>query len=276
MIHQAHHIQPPLDQYIEAIFYFKNFSPEHSIERVVPTGRVFIIFEFDGITRGTYDNETLEPKGSFEKVWIAGQHKSYLSISAHQDSEMLAIQFKPYGAYPIFHQPMHQFNDQILPAEEVLGQEIINLHAQLMEVEEAKEKLVGVENWLKQRLDQDKSSPPELILLIENLQTKAVSELSSLVNQYPKTQKHLIDQFKKFVGLTPKYFQRIVRFNEILQRIHKNEKIEWSQIAYQCEFADQSHFIKEFKHFSGINPQKFIKKDLHKGDTNFFKIGPEC
>ncbi|MEL6812254.1 MAG: AraC family transcriptional regulator, partial [Bacteroidota bacterium] len=97
----------------------------------------------------------------------------------------------------------------------------------------------------------------------------------SIVSTYPKTQKHFIQQFKKYAGLTPKVFHRIMRFNEILQQIHKKEHIAWSQVAYQFGYTDQSHFIKEFKEFSGFSPEEFIEADHHKDETNFFPLDRE-
>jgi len=272
VIFETHILKGTINKYIESIFYFKDFVPDHSIERVVPTGHIFIIFELDGFTRSTFDNDTLKPNNTFTKVWISGMHKNYISISAHQKSEMFVIQFKPFGAYPFFHFPIQELNEKIMPAEKLFGNEILELREEILTGKTSEEKFNSAEKWLIDKFHQDKTPSTELLTIIEKLQTESVVNYGRIIEDYSKTQKHLIDQFKKYVGLTPKYFQRILRFNEILQQIHKSKKIEWSQVAYQCEYADQSHFIKEFKHFSGINPQKFIRQDFHKEEPNFFPL----
>jgi len=106
--------------------------PDHSIERVVPTGHTFIITELDGIERHTYDNQTLKITGSHREVWIVGAHRNHISISAHEKSEMFVIQFKPYGAYPFFHFPIAELNEQILPAQEVFDKSLIEFRRQLI------------------------------------------------------------------------------------------------------------------------------------------------
>jgi hypothetical protein len=83
LIFETHLLTKLLKEYVESIFHFKEFMREHAIERVVPTGHIFIIFELDGLVRNTFDNETLTPNGVFTKVWISGMHKKHLSISAH-------------------------------------------------------------------------------------------------------------------------------------------------------------------------------------------------
>jgi len=72
MIFEQYQLTADLEKHIESILYLKNFMPEHSIERIVPTGHVYIIFELDNILRNTFDNETLKPLNSFSKVWISG------------------------------------------------------------------------------------------------------------------------------------------------------------------------------------------------------------
>jgi len=271
---ETHQLTPPLDRYLESIFHLKGFMPDHSIERVVPTGHIFIIFELDGFERSTFDNDTLKPNAHFTKVWISGMHKNYLSISAHQNSEMLVIQFKPFGAFPFFHFPIEKLNEKVLPVQEVFDGSLLQLRDQILAKATSEEKFQVAEAWLRDRFDEEKQPPNEVFEVVEAMQ-KAPAENGTLLDKYPFTQKHLIDQFKKYIGLTPKYFQRILRFNEILQRLHKQEKISWTEIAYQCGFSDQSHFIKEFKHFSGFNPEEFILQSFNDEEPNFFPLDRE-
>ena len=246
--------------------------PNHSIERVIPTGHIFLIFELDGFTRNTFDNESLQPIQAFTKVWISGMHRNYISISAHQQSEMFVIQFKAHGAYPFFHFPIHQLNEKVTAAETILGADILNLRIQLLAKSTSAAKFEEAENWLLTRFQSTKVPPTNLTKTLSALQQAPANHFSKIIADYPNTPKHLISQFKKYVGLTPKYYQRILRFNEILQKIHLKENIAWSQIAYSCGYADQSHFIKEFKHFSGFNPAEFIQQDLNQAPPNFFPL----
>ncbi len=269
---EVHRLPTQLSKYVESVFHLKDFFPDHSIERVVPTGHVFLIFEMDGILRNTFDNETLKPNNTYEKVWISGVHKNYLSISAHENSEMLVIQFKPYGAYPFLHFHLSKIHDRVISTQELFGDELLLLRDELLALSGSPEKFKRVETWLAHRFDNEKLPPQELLEFYEKLQGASATSFAEIVDAYPKTQKHLIDQFKKFVGITPKSAQRILRFNDILHKIHNKEMITWAQVAYQCGFTDQSYFIKEFKYFSGFNPEEFIDKEFKQDDPNFFPL----
>lgn len=260
-----------LSNHIDVLMHFTNYLPNHSIERVVPTGNVFIIFELDGITRHTYDAETLAPNATFNDVWISGMHKNYLSISAHENSSMFVIQFKPTGAYPFFHIGMESITEKVVPAVEVFGNEILTLRTELFHSASTEEKFSIAEDWLNKRYKEQYTASEDIVAVVTKLQKEPAAYLNDIIASFPNTQKHLIDLFKKHTGLTPKVYQRIMRFNEILQRIQNKEQIAWTDIAYSCGYSDQSHFIKEFKHFSGFNPKEFIKQS-HNNQPNFFPI----
>lgn len=275
MIFNSYNPDPSLDPHIELIFHYKDFVPDHSVERVVPTGHLFLIFELDGIPRKTFYNETRKPKETFTKAWISGMQTGCITISAHEQSEMFVIQFKPAGAYPFLHIPVSKLNDKILQAEEIVGEEILTLREHLLSKETSDEKFELADEWLKTRFDETKEPPNELLMALSGLQQEPVSHLSRIVEEYPNTQKHLIDQFKRYVGLTPKIYQRILRFNEILQKIRDKEQVTWAEIAYRCNYSDQSHFIKEFSHFSGFSPQEFIDREYNRDKPNFFPLDRE-
>jgi len=107
---KIHNIQSSSGKYVDSIFYHKDYLPDHSIERVVPTGNIFILFELDNFQRNTFDND-LKPNDVFSKAWVSGMHQKYLNISAHQHSEMLIVKLKPMGAYPLFKVPICELND---------------------------------------------------------------------------------------------------------------------------------------------------------------------
>lgn len=274
MVFNQHIPTNGLSDNIDLIMHYKDFVPDHSIERVVPTGNTFLIFELDGYTRHTYDNETLKPNASYTKAWMSGMHKNFLSISAHKDSEMFVVQFKAGGAYPFINCWLEELNDSVVPAEQIFGNGVLELQQQLKQNTAPKDKFALVENWLNKKYNEQKQVPGELVKVLRQLQTEPVSNLQNIIKEFPNTQKHLIDLFKKYVGLTPKYYQRILRFNDILQRIQNMEKIAWADITYTCGYSDQSHFIKEFKHFSGFNPSEFIEEQ-HNQQSNFFPLDRE-
>lgn len=271
----AHQPSSVLRPYIESIFHYRHFVPDHSIERVVPTGHIFILFELDGMVRNTFDNQTLQPNAEYSRVWVSGMHRGHISISAHENSEMFVIQFKPYGSHPFTHLHTAELNERVVAIEEVLGDSLLDLREAMLSTETPEAKFQLAEDWLLQRFDASRQPPPELIEFVETLHQEPVAKLHELIADHDSSQKHLIELFKKFLGLTPKWYQRIVRFNELLAKIQQQQEVSWAEIAYECGYADQPHFIREFKHFSGMNPAEFIKQEFNQGEPNFFPLDRE-
>lgn len=268
-------LTPALSRYAESIFHYDSLVPDHRIERVVPTGHVFIIWELDNQVRHTYDNDSLEIKDSFSNIWISGVHKNYLSISAVQNAEMLVVQLRPQGAYPVLQRSVDELNDQVVGAQHIFGKEVLSLRQRIINTNTAEDKLELVANWLSEKIDLTKAPDMELDALLNKLKEQSYNQHKEIVSSYSKTQKHLIDQFKKHFGLTPKTMHRVYRFNLLLQEIHNKKSISWSDIAYQFGYSDQSHFIKEFKAFSGFSPKDFIKSNFHNDQPNFFPLDRE-
>ena len=267
--HETGHVAADL---VESIFHFQGFQPDHSIERVVPTGHVFVIFELDGMQRHTYDNDTLEPNATFQKAWVSGVHQNYISISAHPDSEMFVIQFKAFGAYPFLHKPLHDLVERVVPAEEFPGAELATLREQLFQASDSTAKFAVADDWLDRQYRADLAPPASIVETAEILQQQPASKLNEIVESFDGSQKHLISQFKKYIGLTPKQYQRVLRFNDVFMQMQGDQFVSWTDIAHRCGYSDQSHFIREFKHFSGFNPESFLKNEFDEDATNFFPL----
>lgn len=268
----THRLPDLFSDWVESVFHYSGLVPDHSIERVVPTGHVFVIFELDGHTRHTFDNDTLEPIADYRKAWISGPHDLYLSISAHPDSEMLVIQFKPYGARPFLHIPMHSIANRVVTGDEFLDGELIALRDALVEKRSPADKFAVAEDWLARRYSDALLPPPGIVGVATALLSAPSSRLNDVLEGYVGSQKHLIELFKRDIGLTPKTYQRILRFNDVFAKMQERETIAWADIADQCGFSDQSHFIREFRRFSGFNPAEFIQSGAGNDEGNFFPL----
>ncbi len=275
MIFEMPRPNPPFNKYVDCFIYFKGYNPEHSIERVVPDGNVYLIFELDDLSRSTYDNETLQPNHHFTKCWLSGLQKNYISISAHPDSEMFVIKFKPGGAIPFLHKALNEVSNSVVPAESVFGNSVLELREEIYNTSSPAEKYSLAEQFLIHRFDPDYVPDESVYKVIDSIQSDPEfleTNMMQLIEESGFSKKHFIDLFKKTVGVTPKYFQRILRFNCILPKVQHQEEISWPQISAECGFYDQAHFIKEFKTFTGYNPKSFLTEQKDHGEVNFFPI----
>ena len=105
--------------------------------------------------------------------------------------------------------------------------------------------------------------------MVTAIQKNSASKLKDIIIDRGYSQKQAIQIFKHHVGLNPKSFQRIVRFNEILLLILDKKSIAWQDVCTDCYYYDQSHFIREFKAFCGYSPSEFITDQASHHEPNF-------
>jgi AraC-like DNA-binding protein len=93
--------------------------------------------------------------------------------------------------------------------------------------------------------------------IIHNPTAQRLYQLSSEIGY---SQKHFIDLFRRQVGVSPKQYLRIMRFQKAIGAIENNKSVRWSQIARESGYYDQGHFIHDFKHFSGFTPNEYLQR----------------
>jgi AraC-like DNA-binding protein len=84
-----------------------------------------------------------------------------------------------------------------------------------------------------------------------------VKELQSELNL---SERSLERRFKQHIGISPKLFTRICRFQASLSQLRTNKYNKLSDVAFEQEYADQSHFIRSFKEFSGLSPYQYMNR----------------
>ncbi|WP_353779994.1 AraC family transcriptional regulator [Winogradskyella sp. 3972H.M.0a.05] len=270
MIHLAHTPKDNLSKYLVTIVYNKDYYPEHEIDKYLPDGTINIIFELTGNPKYIHDNITHEKTIEYKDVWLSGVLTDYITITAHCE-EMMVVVFKPGAGYPLTHKPAHTFTNTVVPAKDVFGDSVLKLLEQLKEPTTPEEKFQEIEHWLENQFKKDDFYTDIIEYAIHEIQTSSSQiNISKLAERSGYSQKQFIELFKKYVGITPKQFHRITRFNEILAAVENKEKISWARIASECGYFDQAHFIKDFQSFSGLNPSKYLS-DI--GDyPNFFPV----
>lgn len=259
---------PPLNEHIALFTYSKQFNPDYSATRILPDGSVGLIILLDDIQRTFYKDD----KNIFtcKKTIITGVQSEHIFTEAAGYS-ILGIKFKAGGSYPFLHLPIFELNNLFIDAELVLGNPILLLREQLMELTNPLDMFRHVEKFLMAQLmvspQQNCIVDPAVTTLQKVTQPTSIKQIAE---SFGYSQKQFIHIFKKHVGLTPKCYQRVARFNTVLKKVDMQQNIDWSQVAYACNFYDQSHLINEFKLFSGIGPKDYW---VQKGEyPNFVRI----
>lgn len=261
MVTHLHIPSFPLNQFIHSFFYFSGHSPMHSMERFLPDGNTYLLLELTDRPQYIYDNEKLVEIQACKKGWFSGFRTTPITIPSGRESEMVVVSFYRGKTLSFLKDPVHALTDQVVDAELVLKNEILELRDNLIDRTTPAAKCLYLEKELIKFYRNQLAENPFVLYALQMIQEAPQQQsLKALSRQVGYSQKHLIKIFKDHVGVSPKEFLKVIRFQKAIFEIEKYHDINWASLAYDCGFYDQSHFIADFKSFSGFTPSEYMAR----------------
>ncbi|HUP14016.1 MAG TPA: helix-turn-helix transcriptional regulator [Niastella sp.] len=256
-----HEIKPgkSLQPYVKCYYVYRSGTPAAFEDTVFPSGCTEIIFNLGSGNWHTFNGESFITTPTIE-LW--GQLMRPLSIRSTGRNTMLGIRFLPQGAAAILNDDISLFNNQVISFSDINGKAVTSLHNQLQETRSWNKRIALVETFLLQQLLLSTKRLPKLAvinnLMYELRQQDVPLTMETMANRYGITARYMQQLFLQHTGLTPKLYTQISRFQKSLQLVTAGD-ISLTAIAYECGYADQSHFIKEFKSFTGYTPSGYSR-----------------
>jgi len=261
MILQFYKPSVPLGNFIETFIYYKGYQPEHQLERLLPDGQVNLVFNLLNESQFIYDNESLKAIQACNKTWFSGLRTKYITIPSGKNSEMLVVNFLKGKAYPFLEMPMQEMTDYVVESELIFNRRILELRDDIISLNAVPQKFQYLENklyeWFQHRLLANPCIDFAVNTILQTPQFVTMNELNAKIGY---SQKHFIQMFKEHVGVNPKQFLKIARFQYALSRIESGTDPDWSGLAFNSGYYDQAHFINEFKLYSGHTPHQYWSK----------------
>lgn len=260
MLYHLHKPGPPLSQFVQVLWLFEGYRiTTHERERLLPDGSVEMVINLLEDRCRIYPEERSDRFESLKGSLICGPHSRFFIIDADEQEQVMGVHFKPGGAFPFLGLPADELLNLHVSLEDLWGTAASELREQLLAAETAEKKFRILETTLLSRLK--RGHHPAVAFAIEHLQCREFSpSVSWVTDQIGLSSKRFIDLFKTEVGLTPKLFSRVQRFQSIIRRAAMQEHVAWTNLALDCGYFDQAHFIHDFRAFSGINPTAYLER----------------
>jgi len=246
-----------LSKYIKDYFIVETDNSEEYLpkERVYPCGNATMVFHYGSpsIFQKKDSIKNIEPN-----LVICGQQTSYYDLSLSGKTGMILIVFKPHGVKSFFNFPITELLNENLSLQDLINNESIELEDKLFNSPNNRQRITHLENFLiKKLIHNDEFERVEYALeIIENSkgQIKAqdiAHEVCLGIKQFERT-------FSKYVGINPKKYASIVRFQNVIQMKRKHDNSSMFQLAFDNGYYDHAHFIHDFKSFTGLSPKEFF------------------
>ncbi len=254
---------PPLDQYIECLWY-QDLRAPYQRERILPTGTLELMINF-GTPFRLYDSMQAQQFTQYTDGWIVGLHTTYLLNELLGNSHLIGVRFKPGGIHPFFTLPASELHNRVVPLELLWGGFFHELRERLLAAPDTTARFALLERVLLTRWHAAQHSAPTDAWAVMQYAVRQMAlshgalNIRALSDQIGISQKHLITCFRRMVGVPPKTLARIYRFQHVLHSIDPVQTVDWAQIALSAQYYDQSHFNHDFAAFTGLNPTAYLQ-----------------
>lgn len=187
--------------------------------------------------------------------FTSGLYAGPVVISSAGRAECIQINFTPLGAWRFFGLPMNELANQMVLLDDLGDPELIGLRQRLGDERDWNERLRIAQGFVAHRLRQSPSADPALDWAYDHLLARAGDvHITDLAGKLEWSRKHLVNRFRTRFGLPPKAIARMIRFHRAVTMARSSENPGWADIAAACGYADQPHFTRDFREFSGMSP----------------------
>ena len=253
--------KPPLANLVDNFWIYEGRGEEDKPDRILPTGTFELAINLRKNELAFHEIEKPENCARFSGAVVSGAHGRGFAPADTEAVFIIGVHFKPGGAFPFLGLPASELADIHVDLETLWGSSVRRLHERLIEAKTSAERFNLLETALLNRLRHG---------VEPHYAVQAALDMFGNYNGGPKvreaakeiglSQRRFIQAFKAEVGLTPKLFSRIRRFQRARALVHHHSSPDWPAIAVDLGYFDQSHLIREFLEFSGLSPTDYLNR----------------
>jgi len=234
--------------------YYKFKMDEMNLEHifVVPDGCIDIIFCCDK------KNPTAHICGSVikgKKVRL----KTIFHLPNKTSSEFFGVRFFPGCANDFLRHPLKDFTDKEIPLTEavenswslidcIASQNNFNIQIEFFR------------DFLNRLYQNDTDSKIAKYFIYNIIKNNGIDKIDDLAKKFGYSTRYICKIFEKYIGISPKLFSRVVRFQKSIEILSKYDQSRLGDLALELGYYDQSHFIREFKEFCWLTPYQIANK----------------
>jgi AraC-like DNA-binding protein len=246
----------PLSRFVDYLWWLSD-TPAHQQERIVPTGTQELVINLDADAFDIHGADSAGASRRFAGAMVSGAYSKYFVIDTRAHASLLGVHFKPGGAGPLLGVPPGELADEHVDLAVLWGSQARDLRERVGATATTDERFRQLEAALLERLRRSSQPHPATALAIDRLVVKRhnVGEISS---ELGVSRRRLIELFTADVGMTPKLYGRVQRFQWALTHA-RGPALDWAALAQRAGYCDQSHLIRDFVAFSGFSPTELLR-----------------
>ena len=192
------------------------------------------------------------------RVALHGQSPQFRRFVTWQSFGLFGAYLYPFAVPALFALPANAVTGHEVELPDLLGPAGADLVANMLLAPDTAGRVSILSGFMAARLRKGQPQPPGVFRAIRHIiGERGALDVEALAERHCLSRRQFERQFREASGLSPRLFARIIRFQEAVRHFG-NRDLSLTQLAYQCGYYDQSHFIHDFKAFSGHHPRAFF------------------
>jgi len=250
----------PLGSFVERFWQISDSAP-HGKERIIPSGTIELVINLHENEFRIYNLRQPTLCKSFSGAIASGAYDGAFVIDAGQHASAIGVHFRPGGAFPFLGASANELADRHVDLETLWGPAAIELRERLCVARNPSERFFLLEKALAAHLFR-RMEHHYAVGFALSVYGRVDSRLTvrDVAQKTGLSQRRFIQVFAREVGMSPKLFCRVRRFQQALELVRRVVAPNWAQLAVEAGYFDQSHLIHDFQVFSGISPTAYLRQ----------------
>jgi AraC-like DNA-binding protein len=232
---------------------------EANRERLLPTGSMHLVFRLSDSPIRIFDSVEDYEGHTFRFGVVAGLRSGFYVKDIPGPVRTVGALLQPGVAKLLFGVSAEELTNRHTSVEDLWGPSSMELWEQMRDAGELGRQLDMFELFLAQKLPQVHGIHPAIAHALNRL--SSVDKIGQVVEETGYSHRRFIELFRRTVGLPPRLFYRVTRFQRAL-KMAGDVHPKWAKIAADVGYSDQAHFIREFREFTGVSPNVYRKLDI--------------
>jgi AraC-like DNA-binding protein len=270
---------PRLRRYVLGYCGYEEETVGFTRRRELPSGEVILIIGFGPELRTKYPD--LSPgRDATARSFVAGLHDTHCIVETPGTQAGIQVNMTPIGAHLLLGVPMHELTNRVVELDNLLGGAAPLLVERLYHASDWETRFALIDEALVRRLDRARPASPDVAWawrrIVERRGRMAVAELC---DELGCSRRHLARRFGEQVGVAPKTYARVLRFQRAVHMLgHRDgenwmdareyragRRMSWGEVALECGYFDQAHMNRDFRLLAGASPRQLATSLLPDG-----------
>lgn len=235
------------------------------VRKEIPSGVVPLIIVLDhGFT--LHDHSVPGGRRTLSRSFVAGLHEFYALVGSAGQALCMQVDLTPLGARRLLGLDMDEIAGRVVDLRDLSGRFADELEGRLSDVGDWALRFHLLEEMLLERIDRGPAPNLAAEAARRTIERSAGDlRIADLAAALDCSRKHLVTLFRREVGLPPKAYARVLRFERAAARLQSGELGSLAHLAVDCGYADQAHFNRDFRAFCGESPRSLLRRTLPDG-----------